>query len=119
MNKKLNLTKILSFYLFRGVVAVDIDLKNLDINQCSEKGLFSSTHKCSMETTQVRHHGFSDLSKNRFLRKTAKGISHSCGNFKILGIQPTKVRPADSMHFGAQSSWHEIDYFNASCLIVG
>ncbi|CAH1788353.1 unnamed protein product [Owenia fusiformis] len=46
---------------FKGVVALDISLSAVDINQCSEEGLFSGTHKCKLETTQcvpIQHQGF-------------------------------------------------------------
>uniref|UniRef100_A0A3P9KRH6 Probable G-protein coupled receptor 158 n=1 Tax=Oryzias latipes TaxID=8090 RepID=A0A3P9KRH6_ORYLA len=46
---------------FRGVVRVDVNLQNLDINQCSNSGWFAGTHRCnltSMECIPVGGYGF-------------------------------------------------------------
>lgn len=43
------------FHIFRGVVMVEIDLNKTDINQCAQDdSLFSKSHKCYTETTQVK-----------------------------------------------------------------
>ncbi|XP_068604143.1 metabotropic glycine receptor [Brachionichthys hirsutus] len=46
---------------FRGVVRVDINLQDLDIDQCSTDGWFAGTHRCNtttMECVAIRGHGF-------------------------------------------------------------
>ncbi|XP_077592247.1 metabotropic glycine receptor-like isoform X2 [Stigmatopora nigra] len=46
---------------FRGVVRVDIDLQDVDIDQCSTDGWFAGTHGCNLTTTEClpsRGHGF-------------------------------------------------------------
>ncbi|XP_056149793.1 probable G-protein coupled receptor 158 [Lampris incognitus] len=46
---------------FRGVVRVDVNLQDVDIDQCSESGWFAGTHRCnltSMECTPIGGHGF-------------------------------------------------------------
>ncbi|XP_067907860.1 metabotropic glycine receptor [Heterodontus francisci] len=37
---------------FRGVVRVDINLQNVDIDQCSTDGWFGGTHKCRLNSTK-------------------------------------------------------------------
>ncbi|CAL1580049.1 unnamed protein product [Knipowitschia caucasica] len=46
---------------FRGVVRVDVNLQDVDIDQCSSSGWFAGTHRCnltSMECTPIEGHGF-------------------------------------------------------------
>uniref|UniRef100_A0A3Q3VTN9 G-protein coupled receptors family 3 profile domain-containing protein n=1 Tax=Mola mola TaxID=94237 RepID=A0A3Q3VTN9_MOLML len=46
---------------FRGVVRVDVNLQDVDIDQCSSDGWFAGTHRCNMTTMQclpIRGHGF-------------------------------------------------------------
>uniref|UniRef100_A0A8C5ES40 Probable G-protein coupled receptor 158 n=1 Tax=Gouania willdenowi TaxID=441366 RepID=A0A8C5ES40_GOUWI len=46
---------------FRGVVRVDVNLQDVDIDQCSSNGWFAGTHRCnltSMECTPLIGHGF-------------------------------------------------------------
>ncbi|XP_061588973.1 metabotropic glycine receptor-like [Cololabis saira] len=46
---------------FRGVVRVDVNLQDVDIDQCSTSGWFAGTHRCnltSMECTPIGGHGF-------------------------------------------------------------
>ncbi|XP_058496482.1 probable G-protein coupled receptor 158 [Solea solea] len=46
---------------FRGVVRVDVNLQDVDIDQCSNSGWFAGTHRCnltSMECTPIIGHGF-------------------------------------------------------------
>ncbi|XP_061790982.1 metabotropic glycine receptor [Nerophis lumbriciformis] len=46
---------------FRGVVRVDVNLQDVDIDQCSNSGWFAGTHRCnltSMECTPIAGHGF-------------------------------------------------------------
>uniref|UniRef100_A0A1A8FK26 G protein-coupled receptor 158 n=1 Tax=Nothobranchius korthausae TaxID=1143690 RepID=A0A1A8FK26_9TELE len=46
---------------FRGVVRVDVNLQDVDIDQCSNSGWFAGTHRCnltSMECTPIGGHGF-------------------------------------------------------------
>ncbi|XP_014859931.1 PREDICTED: probable G-protein coupled receptor 158 [Poecilia mexicana] len=46
---------------FRGVIRVDVNLQDVDIDQCSSSGWFAGTHRCnltSMECTPVGGHGF-------------------------------------------------------------
>ncbi|XP_069770676.1 metabotropic glycine receptor [Narcine bancroftii] len=37
---------------FRGVVRVDINLQNVDVDQCSAEGWFGGTHKCRLNSTK-------------------------------------------------------------------
>ncbi|KAL0966851.1 hypothetical protein UPYG_G00300940 [Umbra pygmaea] len=46
---------------FRGVIRVDVNLQDVDIDQCSNSGWFAGTHRCnltSMECTPIVGHGF-------------------------------------------------------------
>lgn len=47
----------LHFFFFRGVVAVSMDLLQLDINQCPdefyEPNAFKNTHKCDEKSSYV------------------------------------------------------------------
>uniref|UniRef100_A0A1A8N1V0 G protein-coupled receptor 158 n=1 Tax=Nothobranchius pienaari TaxID=704102 RepID=A0A1A8N1V0_9TELE len=46
---------------FRGVVRVDVNLQDVDIDQCSTDGWFAGTHRCNrttMECLPLRGHGF-------------------------------------------------------------
>ncbi|XP_061551146.1 metabotropic glycine receptor isoform X2 [Phycodurus eques] len=46
---------------FRGAVRVDVNLQDVDIDQCSDSGWFAGTHRCnltSMECTPIAGHGF-------------------------------------------------------------
>uniref|UniRef100_H3D7Z9 G protein-coupled receptor 158 n=1 Tax=Tetraodon nigroviridis TaxID=99883 RepID=H3D7Z9_TETNG len=46
---------------FRGVVRVDVNLQDVDIDQCSSDGWFAGTHRCNattMECLPIRGHGF-------------------------------------------------------------
>ncbi|XP_040023002.2 G protein-coupled receptor 158a isoform X2 [Gasterosteus aculeatus] len=46
---------------FRGVVRVDINLQDVDIDQCSADGWFAGTHRCNlttMECVPLHGHGF-------------------------------------------------------------
>uniref|UniRef100_A0A4W5LAA3 G protein-coupled receptor 158 n=1 Tax=Hucho hucho TaxID=62062 RepID=A0A4W5LAA3_9TELE len=45
----------------RGVVRVDVNLQDVDIDQCSADGWFAGTHRCNlttMECMSIRGHGF-------------------------------------------------------------
>lgn len=37
----------------RGVVRVDINLQDVDIDQCAADGWFAGTHRCNLTTTEV------------------------------------------------------------------
>ncbi|XP_017261796.1 probable G-protein coupled receptor 158 isoform X2 [Kryptolebias marmoratus] len=46
---------------FRGVVRVDVNLQDVDIDQCSSDGWFAGTHRCNLTTMEclpLRGHGF-------------------------------------------------------------
>uniref|UniRef100_A0A673X1V8 G protein-coupled receptor 158 n=1 Tax=Salmo trutta TaxID=8032 RepID=A0A673X1V8_SALTR len=46
---------------FRGVVRVDVNLQDVDIDQCSSSGWFAGTHRCnltSMDCNPIVGHGF-------------------------------------------------------------
>ncbi|XP_015225626.1 PREDICTED: probable G-protein coupled receptor 158 isoform X1 [Cyprinodon variegatus] len=46
---------------FRGVVRVDVNLQDVDIDQCSTDGWFAGTHRCNLTTMEclpLRGHGF-------------------------------------------------------------
>ena len=38
----------------RGVVRVDINLQDVDIDQCASNGWFAGTHRCNLTTMEVR-----------------------------------------------------------------
>uniref|UniRef100_A0A665UKN3 G protein-coupled receptor 158b n=1 Tax=Echeneis naucrates TaxID=173247 RepID=A0A665UKN3_ECHNA len=47
--------------VFRGVIRVDVNLQDVDIDQCSNSGWFAGTHRCnltSMECNPIVGHGF-------------------------------------------------------------
>ncbi|KAK6302292.1 hypothetical protein J4Q44_G00266470, partial [Coregonus suidteri] len=53
--------KINSAPEFRGVVRVDVNLQDVDIDQCSSSGWFAGTHRCnltSMDCKPIAGHGF-------------------------------------------------------------
>ncbi|XP_013994735.2 probable G-protein coupled receptor 158 [Salmo salar] len=81
---------------FRGVVRVDVNLQDVDIDQCSSSGWFAGTHRCnvtSMECTPIVGHGFvldkykcqcrrgfyhpRRVALNGFTRKESSGHAHS------------------------------------------
>lgn len=37
----------------RGVVQVDVNLQDVDIDQCSTEGWFAGTHRCNLTTMEV------------------------------------------------------------------
>lgn len=37
----------------RGVVRVDVNLQDVDIDQCSSEGWFAGTHRCNVTTMEV------------------------------------------------------------------
>lgn len=37
----------------RGVVRVDVNLQDMDIDQCSSDGWFAGTHRCNVTTMEV------------------------------------------------------------------
>ncbi|XP_061109753.1 metabotropic glycine receptor-like [Conger conger] len=46
---------------FRGVVRVDVNLQDVDIDQCSSSGWFAGTHRCNLTTMEcqpIAGHGF-------------------------------------------------------------
>uniref|UniRef100_A0A3Q3M372 G protein-coupled receptor 158a n=1 Tax=Mastacembelus armatus TaxID=205130 RepID=A0A3Q3M372_9TELE len=46
---------------FRGVVRVDINLQDVDIDQCASEGWFAGTHQCNLTTMEclpIHGHGF-------------------------------------------------------------
>ncbi|KAJ8396119.1 hypothetical protein AAFF_G00021920 [Aldrovandia affinis] len=46
---------------FRGVVRVDVNLQDVDIDQCSSNGWFAGTHRCNLTTMECKPilgHGF-------------------------------------------------------------
>ncbi|XP_065122074.1 metabotropic glycine receptor [Paramisgurnus dabryanus] len=46
---------------FRGVVRVDVNLQDVDIDQCSSSGWFAGTHRCNLTTMECKPivgHGF-------------------------------------------------------------
>ncbi|XP_042573885.1 probable G-protein coupled receptor 158 [Cyprinus carpio] len=46
---------------FRGVVRVDVNLQDVDIDQCSSSGWFAGTHRCNLTTMEckpITGHGF-------------------------------------------------------------
>nr|XP_061795707.1 metabotropic glycine receptor-like [Nerophis lumbriciformis] len=46
---------------FRGVVRLDVNLQDVDIDQCADSGWFAETHRCnltSMECIPIAGHGF-------------------------------------------------------------
>ena len=66
--------------IFRGVVAIDIELKNVDINQCAtDNSLFANTHRCHQPSTKVRLHfpfiNFSECFSNENPPECANKIS--------------------------------------------
>ena len=48
------------FLCSRGVVRVDVNLQDVDIDQCAPDGWFGGTHRCNLTTMEVSpHYGFS------------------------------------------------------------
>jgi len=58
------------FVLRRGVVAVSMDMMQLDINQCPdwyyEPNAYKNTHKCDEQTSYVSNHKYLTSSNNKF-----------------------------------------------------
>lgn len=82
---------------FRGVVRVDINLQDVDIDQCSSDGWFAGTHRCNLTTMEclpMRGHGFV---LDKYQCQCKKGFYHpnrvAVNSFIKLG-QSSKV--ADS-----------------------
>ncbi|XP_074549268.1 G protein-coupled receptor 158a isoform X2 [Halichoeres trimaculatus] len=61
---------------FRGVVRVDINLQDVDIDQCSADGWFAGSHRCNLTTMEclpIRGHGFV---LNKYKCHCRKGFYH-------------------------------------------
>lgn len=54
----------------RGVVRVDINLQDVDIDQCSTDGWFAGTHRCNLTTMEVSVPNTRIRQKIDLLRKT-------------------------------------------------
>ncbi|XP_061777568.1 metabotropic glycine receptor [Nerophis ophidion] len=75
---------------FRGVVRVDINLQDVDIDQCSTDGWFAGTHGCNLTTMEclpMRGHGFV-LDKYKCVCRT--GFYHP-SRVAVSGV--TRTRP--------------------------
>uniref|UniRef100_A0AAX7USL5 G-protein coupled receptors family 3 profile domain-containing protein n=1 Tax=Astatotilapia calliptera TaxID=8154 RepID=A0AAX7USL5_ASTCA len=82
---------------FRGVVRVDINLQDVDIDQCSTDGWFAGTHRCNLTTMEclpIRGHGFV---LDKYKCHCRKGFYHpnrvAVNGFTRMG---RKGKPADS-----------------------
>ncbi|XP_037135437.1 probable G-protein coupled receptor 158 [Syngnathus acus] len=72
---------------FRGVVRADINLQDVDIDQCSTDGWFAGTHRCNLTTMEclpTRGHGFvldkyKCLCRKGFYRAAAAGFTRMGG----------------------------------------
>ncbi|KAM8881759.1 G protein-coupled receptor 158a isoform 1-T1 [Synchiropus picturatus] len=82
---------------FRGVVLVDVNLQDVDIDQCSTDGWFAGTHRCNLTTMEclpLRGHGFV---LDKYKCQCKKGFYHP-SRLAVNGV--TRVgktgAPADS-----------------------
>lgn len=77
------------FHIFRGVVMVEIDLNKTDINQCAQDdSLFSKSHKCYTETTQVK----AFLTNTTWIKSLKKREKQAVKNNRMENIEQNKLR---------------------------
>lgn len=89
----------------RGVVRVDVNLQDVDIDQCSTDGWFAGTHRCNLTTMDcvpVRGHGFV---LDKYSCHCKEGFYHpnrvAVNGFKKTGMTDKDGddgRPADDSH---------------------
>ncbi|KAF3836263.1 hypothetical protein F7725_028821 [Dissostichus mawsoni] len=61
---------------FRGVVRVDINLQDVDIDQCSTDGWFAGSHRCNLTTMEcLPHHGHGFV-LDKYTCQCKKGFFH-------------------------------------------
>ncbi|KAG8443280.1 hypothetical protein GDO86_011905 [Hymenochirus boettgeri] len=80
---------------FRGVLKVDIDLQNIDIDQCANEGWFSGTHRCqhnSSKCSPIKGRGFI---LGAYKCNCTAGFYHPSDRFSVNGFQ----RPNLVNHF--------------------
>ncbi|KAM9826888.1 G protein-coupled receptor 158a [Neosynchiropus ocellatus] len=82
---------------FRGVVLVDVNLQDVDIDQCSTDGWFAGTHRCNLTTMEclpLRGHGFV---LDKYKCHCKKGFYHP-SRLAVNGVtrMGKKGTPADS-----------------------
>uniref|UniRef100_A0A8C6SCU5 G protein-coupled receptor 158a n=1 Tax=Neogobius melanostomus TaxID=47308 RepID=A0A8C6SCU5_9GOBI len=81
---------------FRGVVRVDINLQDVDIDQCSSDGWFAGTHRCNLTTMEclpMRGHGFvldkyQCQCKRGFYHPNRVAVSSFASNGKVADSGP-------------------------------
>ncbi|XP_071397946.1 metabotropic glycine receptor [Centroberyx affinis] len=92
---------------FRGVVRVDINLQDVDIDQCSTDGWFAGTHRCNLTTMEclpVHGHGFV---LDKYKCQCKKGFYHpnrvAVNGFKRMGRKGTAADSGPNADEGSSS----------------
>lgn len=75
----------LSLLSCRGVVRVDVNLQDVDIDQCSSEGWFAGTHRCNATTMEVSEPTrlLATLLTRALLSVAAVWLLASVGSFKV------------------------------------
>ncbi|XP_030629945.1 probable G-protein coupled receptor 158 [Chanos chanos] len=82
---------------FRGVVRVDVNLQDVDINQCSTSGWFGGTHRCNLTTMECKPilgHGFV---LDKYKCQCKRGFYHP-SRVALNGISRTERGPHSDEH---------------------
>uniref|UniRef100_A0A7N6BXV8 G-protein coupled receptors family 3 profile domain-containing protein n=1 Tax=Anabas testudineus TaxID=64144 RepID=A0A7N6BXV8_ANATE len=80
---------------FRGVVRVDVNLQDVDIDQCSNSGWFAGTHRCnltSMECTPIVGHGFV---LDKYKCQCRRGFYHPSRHHFSRGLGSHRDEPSE------------------------
>ncbi|XP_036375024.1 probable G-protein coupled receptor 158 [Megalops cyprinoides] len=89
---------------FRGVVRVDVNLQDVDIDQCSSNGWFAGTHRCnltSMECKPILGHGFV---LDKYKCQCKKGFYHP-SRVSVNGFKRTEKNSAVSGGSHREGTW--------------
>ncbi|KAM6953387.1 G protein-coupled receptor 158a [Aplochiton taeniatus] len=93
---------------FRGVVRVDVNLQDVDIDQCSTDGWFAGTHRCNLTTMEclpLHGHGFV---LDKYKCSCKPGFYHpnrvAVNGFKRTGIRGTASYSGPSLDQGSANA---------------
>lgn len=72
-----------------GVVRVDVNLQDVDIDQCSTSGWFAGTHRCNLTSMEVRRRVSAHSVEGRLPTMHQKSFSHLNVRFNRTAV--TKI----------------------------
>ncbi|XP_051725485.1 probable G-protein coupled receptor 158 isoform X3 [Ctenopharyngodon idella] len=88
---------------FRGVVRVDVNLQDVDIDQCSSSGWFAGTHRCNLTTMEcepIVGHGFV---LDKYKCQCKRGFYHP--SRVVLNGFSSKYKPESDQGTYSDESW--------------